>query len=435
MKEVNATDRRIGELVLNDPCSLFYRLAQELPGEQVIINFGREKLLVCQDSSSVQTILRDRPDNYVKNFGSFVSFFGKSRLTTDGDLWRKLQKIGQPLISRVKPGDVGQQTCLFYGHAAAQLLAAAKNSPVVTIDGFIDHAAASVVMKTIFDLNISDLPTQFYDDLRILLSYCGKTSWNIQDTPYPMNPLERNEAERALGEVKTTILALIARGRSGNTAADPLLNNFYSTFSSDLDLFGEFCTLFFAGFDTTSSTLCWALMLLAHQPALQDRLRQEVLQLPEDFDGKNTHAPTKLMSGFINETFRMFPAIPILSRVAVEKDSVAGTEVKAGQKILFSIIGLHHDSTFWKASSKMEIERFPDGDPQGEQRRHLLPFSVGQRACGGSKIALTEISVALAILLRHLRFEPVDQQPIKFKWGASMRRDGGVRLVVSKHDK
>lgn len=433
MKEVDATDRRIGELILNDPCSMFYRLAQELPGEQVIINFGREKLLVCQDSSSAQTFLRDRPDNYVKNFGSFVSFFGKSRLTTDGDLWRKLQKVGQPLISRVAPEDIVRQTSLYYGHAATQLLEVAKKSPIITIDGFIDHAAASVVMKTIFDLNISDLPKQFYDDLRILLSYCGKTSWNIQDTPYPINPLERNEAERALGDVKTAILALIDRGRSGNIAADPLLNNFYSTFSSDLELFGEFCTLFFAGFDTTSSTLCWALMLLAHQPALQDRIRQEVLQSPEDLDDKNAYAPSKLMSAFINETFRMFPAIPILSRVAVEKDSIAGTEVQAGQKILFSIIGLHHDNTIWQAPSKLEIERFPDGDPQGEQRRHLLPFSIGQRACGGSKLALTEISVALTVLLRHLRFEPVDQAPVKFKWGASMRRNGGVPLVVSKH--
>ena len=433
MKEVDATDRRVGELVQADPCALFYRLAQELPGEQVVINFGREKLLVCQDCNSAQTILRDRPDNFNKNFGAFVSFFGISRLTTDGALWRKLQKIGQPLISRVESTEVARQTSLYYGQAAAQLLDAAQKSPVVTVDGFIDHAAASVVMKTVFGLDISGLPARFYDDLRIVLTYCGKVSWNIQDTPFAVDIKMRAEAERAMGEVRTTMMELIAAGRSGNTGDNPLLNSFYTAFPSDADLFGEFCTLFFAGFDTTSSTLCWALMLLAHQPALQDRLRHEVRQLPEGQDDTNVAAPTKSMSAFINETFRMFPAIPILSRVAVGEDLVGGTRVQAGQKILLSLIGLHHDSTFWPVPSKMDIGRFPDGDPSGEMRKHLLPFSAGPRTCGGSKLAVTEIAMALATLLRYLRFEPAEQQPVRFQWGASMRHKGGIRLVVAAH--
>ena len=196
-------------------------------------------------------------------------------------------------------------------------------------------------------------------------------------------------------------------------------------------MFGEFCTLLFAGYDTTSSTLCWALMLLANQPSLQEQLRSEAQEAGEGKEGLSSSSRT--MMALINETFRMFPAIPILSRIAVAEDYVGGTRIQAGQKVLLSIIGLHHDSMVWPMPSKLDIGRFPDGEPAGDKRKHLLPFSVGPRVCGGSKFAMTEISAAIAVLLRRLRFEPAEQQPVRFQWGASMRHRDGIRLVVAEN--
>jgi enediyne biosynthesis protein E7 len=434
MKEVDARGGLAARLLRTDVCALFYRFAQELPGEQVLLNLGREKLLVCQDSDSAQRVLRENPGNFRKNFAAFTTYFGSSRLTADGDQWRKLQKIGQPLIAQVESDEIIRETQAHYRNAASLIREAADTSPVVIIDPFIDHAAASVVMKTVLGLDISDVTPEFYVNLRTVLSFCGEASMKVYDSSLKIEAVETIELERAYREVRQTIGPLIVKAKEAGRG-NANIERFYSAYVSDGELFGEFSTLLFAGFDTTSSTLCWALMLLANKPLLQIQLRNE---LREIIAGKEITEDlilrSKTLMALINETFRMFPAVPILSRIAVAEDQVGATPIEAGQKILLSIIGLHHDVNFWALPSRMDIGRFPGGNPTDELRKHFLPFSAGPRMCGGSKFAMTELSIALATLLRDLKFEPVDQKPVRFQWGASLRHRDGIRLVVTHAD-
>ena len=430
MKEINALSGPVAELLQSDICTLFYRLAQEMPGQQILLNLGREKILVCQDSVSAQSVLRGNPDNFHKNFAAFSSFFGASRLTTDGEQWRKLRKIGQPIIARVEAAEIIVETEYYYTQAANRILAAAARSPILTIDHFIDHAAASVVMKSVLGLDLAGLPYSFYAQMRRVLTYCGKASMNASSL-YPYQR-ERSDVDRIFAEIRVIINGLLIQGRKVSRGAHASLQAFYSALPSDAELFGEFCTLLFAGFDTTASTLCWALLLLANKPSLQEQLRRELQEITAGGPiTSDLSSSSETLLAFINETFRMFPAVPILGRIAVADDGVGATHFRAGQKILLSIIGLHHDSTIWPEPSKMDIGRFPNGNPSSDMRKHFLPFSAGPRVCGGSKFALTEISVAIATLLRHLQLAPADQRPVRFQWGASMRHRDGIGLVVT----
>jgi|GEM_PF-2639402 len=431
MREIDAREGLAAQLLQTDTCALFYRLAQELPGEQILLNLGRERLLVCQDCDSAQRVLRENPNNYHKNFAAFTTYFGSSRLTADGDQWRKLQKIGQPLIAQVEAGQIIHETQAHYSIAASRILDVASASPVVTIDPFIDHAAAAVVMQTVLGLDISDVPPSFYVNMRTVLSFCGEASMKVYDPSLKIEAKDTVGLENAYREVRGIIGPLIVKAKeTGRGNAN--LERFYSAFKSDTELFGEFSTLLFAGFDTTSSTLCWALMLLANRPGLQKQLRNELREsaaggkISEDIIAQST-----TLMALINETFRMFPPVPILSRISVAEDRLGATDIQAGQKVLLSIIGLHHDRNFWTLPSRMDIDRFPGGHLTEGLRMHFLPFSAGPRMCGGSKFAMTELSIALATLLRDLRFEPVDQKPVRFQWGASLRHKDGVRLVVS----
>lgn len=431
MKEIDARVGLVAQLLRTDVCALFYRFAQELPGEQILLNLGREKWLVCQDCDSAHRVLRENPGNFHKNFAAFTTYFGSSRLTTDGEQWRKLQQIGQPLITQVETGEIIRETKPHYSNATSRILEAAKTSPVITIDPFIDHAAASVVMKTMLGLDISDVPPDFYVNLRTVLNFWGKASMGVYEASLKIDPVETMDLERAFRAIREVIGPLIVKAkRAGRGNAN--LERFYSADASDIDLFGEFSTLLFAGFDTTSSTLCWALMLLANKPVLQKQLRNELKEMTAGIGiTEDLILRSKTLTALINETFRMFPAIPILSRIAAAEDQVGGTPIEAGQKILLSIIGLHHDRNFWAVPSRMDIGRFPNGEPSSELRKHLLPFSAGPRMCGGAKFAMAELSIAIAILLRDLRFEPVDKQPIRFQWGGSMRHRDGVNLIVT----
>ena len=96
-------------------------LAASHPGETLRLDIGATHVTVFQDARSAAHILRDHPGTYAKNFGSFSAYFGQSRLTSDGDMWRTLHKLSQPLLNGLAPGRLAARTLEFFGAASRRL--------------------------------------------------------------------------------------------------------------------------------------------------------------------------------------------------------------------------------------------------------------------------------------------------------------------------
>ncbi|KAH9508580.1 hypothetical protein Btru_052072 [Bulinus truncatus] len=86
---------------------------------------------------------------------------------------------------------------------------------------------------------------------------------------------------------------------------------------SDRELIGQSILIIFAGFETTATTLQMVLYLLAKHPDVQERVVQEIQE------NVSAESPTydelghlKYMEQVINETLRLYPPAPIVSRVA-----------------------------------------------------------------------------------------------------------------------
>jgi cytochrome P450 len=133
---------------------------------------------------------------------------------------------------------------------------------------------------------------------------------------------------------------------------------------------------------------------------------------------------------FVNEALRLFPPVPILSRIAQDRDIINGQLINAGQRILISVIGLHYDPRFFHQPTSLILDRFPEGQPTRDQLRHYMPFGGGPRVCGGSRFAMIELPLALALLLRNLHFALSKDTSLQFEWGASLRRKGGQKLLI-----
>jgi cytochrome P450 len=61
-----------------------------------------------------------------------------------------------------------------------------------------------------------------------------------------------------------------------------------------------------------------------------------------------------------------------------------------------------------------------------------LPFYTGARSCIGSKLALTEFKILLAMLIRNFTFQPVEGLYIRKKIGSVSKPDPYLKLIVSK---
>ena len=91
----------------------------------------------------------------------------------------------------------------------------------------------------------------------------------------------------------------------------------------EVDLLGEICTLLFAGFDTSAAAIAWGLWLLAQMQAVQKHLRSEIQKVAGEGEPHPDHlGQLPDLMAFVKETLRIFPPIPMLSRIAVEADVI-----------------------------------------------------------------------------------------------------------------
>lgn len=424
--------------IADDPCAFLYELAQRAPGATERIAVGDESVLVVQDPDVAAHVLVGNLANYRKNFSSFTPFFGRSRLTLDGEAWRRSQRVSQSFIAPHDTARAAGIVSRLYTGLAEEL--AATGSTAGPVDGAIDRAAVAALTEIVFSTPLAALGDGFAADLRPIIGYAAARAWDLPGVPTAVDGGMLAGAQAASGRVRQAIAAMVERRRAAGPANDALSALIAAADRTAgepeeerIDLAGELLTLVIAGSDTTSAALGWALSILASLPSFQDALREEIRSALGDGEpGLDGLERVPSLRPFIDETLRMFPPVAILSRFAEGPDAVGGHAVAAGDRVLVSVIGLHQNPASWEAPREFQLARHdPDAPGRAGRRSHFMAFSAGPRICGGARFARIEMEIALAQILRRCRLELAEPLPLAFDWGASMRRRGGQKMRVT----
>lgn len=401
------------------PCYVLYEMASRAPGQNIDMQVGNKLFHIVQDAAAVRHIMRTNIDNYPKYFAQYTGFFGQSRLTTDGAEWRKLRDRSQPFITDVAPQHLVDVASGYFSAALSTL----STGHSVNVDPAVDFAAASTVCDTVLGLPFADWGRAALVDMRIVLAF--STYANMPTSPagsfeYETRRDQSNQALMRLGAIFESALQ-----QSGGVARG-LLGLVHRGDNSGIDLFGEMATHLFAGFDTTAACISWSLYLLALNPELQDRLRHAVANLSDAQMGRVEDLETLSdLRSFIQESLRIFPPIPMISRRVLAQDRIGDWTLRPQNLVILSMIGLHHDAAVFANPTQVNLARNPR-DFVG----HFMPFGDGQRVCPGARFANLEVLTALAMFLRRVRILPSGASTLQFRWDASMRRDQGNHLIL-----
>uniref|UniRef100_A0A0D3GDQ0 Cytochrome P450 n=1 Tax=Oryza barthii TaxID=65489 RepID=A0A0D3GDQ0_9ORYZ len=178
------------------------------------------------------------------------------------------------------------------------------------------------------------------------------------------------------------------------------------------EIVDECKTFFFAGHDTTSHLLTWAMFLLGTHPEWQQRLREEVLR---ECGGGDTEAlpngdalnKLKLMTMVLYETLRLYGPVSLMARTATADAELGGVRVPKGTMTMIPMAILHRDADVWGAGAgEFDPLRFHGGvNKAAAHAGALLAFSLGQRSCIGQDFAMMEAKTTLAMILRRFAFE------------------------------
>lgn len=144
--------------------------------------------------------------------------------------------------------------------------------------------------------------------------------------------------------------------------------------------------LFGAGQDTTSRLIAMAIKVLAEDPALQDRIRNQPTRIPD----------------FLEEVLRYDAPVKVVYRLARRRTQVAGIDVPAGTILTLCLTGASNDPRHFEDPHRFDIDR--------PRVRDHMAFSRGAHACLGAPLGRLESRIALERILARTTSIRIDEQ-------------------------
>ncbi|RPD55331.1 cytochrome P450 [Lentinus tigrinus ALCF2SS1-7] len=295
-----------------------------------------------------------------------------------------------------------------------------------------------VVEKMSYVLSVDAMRRLF----RILPFKELKRLMHISDTLQRRSQEIIDERKEALQKGDEALLAQVGEGKDLMSIC--LKANLASTDAekmTDDELLAQTSTFILAGMDTTSNALSRILHLLAQNPAVQDKLRAELLIATAggtadlDYDGLMN---LPYLDAVCRETLRVYAPVDATGRVAA-KDLVLplSAPVRGRDGVMISELVVPQDTVVFAHFQASNVNRELWGEDAEEWKpdrwlaplsaalenahlpgvyANLMTFSGGVRSCIGFKFSQLEMKVVLAVLLTSFSFELTDQPVV---WNSS----------------
>uniref|UniRef100_A0A1I7TB72 Cytochrome P450 n=1 Tax=Caenorhabditis tropicalis TaxID=1561998 RepID=A0A1I7TB72_9PELO len=164
--------------------------------------------------------------------------------------------------------------------------------------------------------------------------------------------------------------------------------------------------LFFAGMETTVTTLKWAFLLMAKNPEIQRKVQKELDSLSQPLIEMRHRTQLPYTQATINEIQRHANILPInLLRTVAEDIEIDGYGFRKGDLIIPQISILMNDPELFENPKEFRPERFLDESMNLKRIDEFLPFSIGRRQCLGESLARAELYLIFANLMHSFCFE------------------------------
>ncbi|MGZ8226472.1 MAG: cytochrome P450 [Methylococcaceae bacterium] len=372
---------------------------------------------------------------------ALAPLLGNGLFISDGAAWRKHRAIETPLFSteqvakyadvmvktteecvqrwaELKPGstlkvlpEMGQLTAEIICRALFGNQLGAEQSAQV-IDSFAEYQAAIEQMDVSTFFGFPNWMPSFK------MGKASKAAKRIHDI------VDKVIAKGAESDNQETLMAHFLKRRGDKNSPDAMTVE---------EIRNELIVLFMAGHETTANTLAWAWYLISQCPKVEQRMHQEVDEvLGSGSASFDDFAKLTYTRAVIEETMRLYPPVPILSREAIADDTIRNRHVPAGSIMLVVPWLLHRHKLYWDKPDHFIPERFlPDAAVKPDKFAYV-PFSVGPRVCIAKFFGTVETTLCLAILAKHFRLALASGQTVTHECRLRLRPKDNLPMLITR---
>ncbi|KAI1401346.1 cytochrome P450 monooxygenase CYP539B5 [Hypoxylon fuscum] len=405
----------------------FYNAATlECPDCVEIQVMPRERYLLTRDPEHIKAVLTTQFSDFGKGprfHDLWRPFLGDSIFTTDGQLWHDSRSLIRPMFVKDRVSDLAT----FEKGVSALLTKLPPSGQTVDIMDVLYRMTLDVTTEFLLGACVDSLSNpqnefaKAFNDvqkIQMMITTVGPFEAFLPRRRYNegirvldrfMMPyieqalaLPQDELEKLSNSDKHfTFLHSIARyTRNRQVLRDQII------------------AVLLAGRDTTAATLSWAFYELSHYPDKFAKLRHEVIN-----SVGRTRTPTyedlkdmPYLKHTLNETLRLYPAVPYNIRSALEDTTLPTTpghpplSVVKGDIVIYSTLAMQRRRDLYPPTSEkfedpalFSPERWESWTPKPWQ---YVPFNGGPRICVGQNFAMTEMAYCMVrILQKYERLE------------------------------
>lgn len=165
-----------------------------------------------------------------------------------------------------------------------------------------------------------------------------------------------------------------------------------------------------AGHETTTGHITWALIDLLRNPAelLRVQAEAELVTSPISMDGVKS---LKHLDNCLLETERLHPVAYIIARQAAVDFDLGGYRIRKGTRVFVSPAVTHRLPEEFRRPEDFWPDRYGLGPEGKAERQSLIGFGGGIHRCLGRQFAFLEMKVVLWRLLLDYQFTLLDPDP------------------------
>eukprot|EP00055_Hartaetosiga_balthica_P004255 m.10839 g.10839 ORF g.10839 m.10839 type:complete len:492 (+) comp3733_c0_seq1:76-1551(+) len=413
-----------------------------------------ERLFVCISSpQSVQHILKDNFDNYVKGdffIGRFNTVLGDGIFDVDGAEWTYQRKTASHIFKgnelRGFMSDVFVSHC---HHAVDAIESYVESGKKFDLQDIFSRYTLESIGQIGYGIHLGcfenkvdfDFMEHFDAAQRVLMDRVLDPTWNVRRYLKFLYPGER-ELARHVKCLDAFARDVIKKRRAEEDLRDreDLLSRFMALKDEngealdDTRLRDVIMNFVIAGRDTTANCLTWAFYELSQNPLVLKQLVEEIDRVVGQDAVTFSHVNDQLpfTHNVIKETLRLHPSVPKDVKTAVKDDILPdGTDIPAGTHVVYMpwVMGRlksNYDDPMlfnpdrWNTITKTHYE--------------FTAFNAGPRLCLGMNMAYLEAKFLMVNILQRFKVTPEEGQSYRYQVALAMPMKEGFFVTAQHRD-